>query len=121
MSEDEKEQAEEIREEIDPKDVLRERRRKLYQSLKIAHVEYLRAKKVFEHFHQIYFTLRDDWEQCDKQLAVLDGRLKHEEPSASGKAHRVSKKKEFNINDLTEEQVKELCAKLGIVLPEVES
>jgi hypothetical protein len=73
-----------------------------------------RAKKLYESLLKRYLSDKQEYESTDRQLAMLDGRFKVEEPATKSR-----KSKEVNI-DLTREQVERIAKELGIELPIVE-
>jgi hypothetical protein len=96
---------------------LQTERARVYQQLKHDYNRWIRARELFLHFESIYLHNELLWRTLDRQLAMLDGRFKIEEPAASG--HR-SKIKEAPEPELTEEQINRLCKKFGIKLEEPE-
>jgi len=99
-------------------DDLKKRRIELYTLLKRSYSDMVKAKSLFDSICSRYEKRKKEWEQVDRQLAMLDGRFKVEEPNVSGKHRPV--KKEFSLDELM--QIKAKLVQMGLVQeePEVE-
>ncbi len=98
-------------------DELQAKRKTLWHNLKLSHDSMVRANELAGKLTNRYNRDRLAWEECDKQLAMLDGRF--EKLQAVEAANQSSSKKRVPKVDLTEEQILAIAAKLGITLEEI--
>lgn len=93
---------------------LKIKRQAAYDSLKASSKGLFRAKRLVNTLQKRYDTDKKEWEDLDRQLAMLDGRFKVEEPAWKRKAPKPAS--EQTIADMSLEQLESLAAQLGISL-----
>lgn len=104
----------------DEMNTLREKRKKLWLNTKSSHSAMIRARVLLDTLTKRYQRDLEIWQKCDKELALVDGRLKVEPPASADTPRRRSTDRRKTINvDLTPEQILAIIKKMGIELPEV--
>lgn len=98
-------------------DELAEQRRMLWRNVKNSHDTTMRERKLRASLEARYRRDEKLYEECDRQLAMLDGR--YARYLASITADTVKKVKVQPMRDLTEAEIMEIVAELGIELPVV--
>lgn len=88
---------------------LQEQRKTLWRTLKRTCENLRRARRLYHSLERRWTKERDEWETCDRKLAMLDGRY-----------HLIEKGKqpEPTIDDLTLKQINEIAKRLGVDLDE---
>jgi predicted RNase H-like nuclease (RuvC/YqgF family) len=89
-------------------DKLREERKQAYQELIHSSSMMIRARSLFQSLEKRYLHDKKVWETLDRQLAMLDGRFKVEEPGPVKKVH--------SKEHLTIEQIERLAKEFGVEL-----
>jgi phage I-like protein len=102
---------------------LQEQRKLLWKNVRCSHDLLARAHSVCEALERRYNHDKKMYEECDHELAMLDGRwqrIQNAKALAEEQGSGKKVKKVKAVVDLTEEQIIAIAARLGIVLPEVE-
>lgn len=94
-------------------DDLKVQRTALWRKLKVSHDAFTRVQKLEYKLHCRWDRDRVAWEECDRKLAMLDGRFKIEPPTASGK-HRHLPPPAALIDQLTPDQIRIILDRFGI-------
>lgn len=94
---------------------LKIQRQTAYDRLKASSKSLFRARRLVDSLQARYNSDKKEWEDLDRQLAMLDGRFKVEEPAWKRKAPKPASEQQ-TVDDMSLEQLEALAAKLGIKL-----
>jgi|WetSurMetagenome_2_1015567.scaffolds.fasta_scaffold107942_4 hypothetical protein len=100
-------------------EILKSRRSVAWIHLKHTTMILVRARGVYETIAKRRDTDKLEYETIDRELAMLDGRFKIEEPASSKSKLRLAKTESEPELDLTPEMIERLAKSLGIILPSV--
>ena len=91
---------------------LKAKRSDLYHSLLLSSSSFKRAKKLISSLEERYLKDRRAWEECDYELALLDGRRQVVEPNVK----RSRSTKDVDISTFTNKQLMEIAERLNLNL-----
>lgn len=94
---------------------LKIKRQAAYDNLKASSKSLFRARRLVDSLQTRYNNDKKEWEDLDRQLAMLDGRFKVEEPAWKRKTPKPASEQQ-TIDDMSLEQLETLAARLGIKL-----
>lgn len=93
-------------------DELQARRKTNWQNLCTISNMLKGIKITFDEIQKQYEQAKKEYEQVDKELALIDGRAKKIEPATSGRGRKKLADGPISPNDLTQDEINELLAKL---------
>lgn len=100
---------------------LKAERRLIWHRVKWTHSILVQTRELANRLEKRYLREEGEYEECDRKLALLDGRFERCQAAlAAADVTNHGKRKSKPAPDLTDEQVTELCSRLGVKLPEEE-
>jgi hypothetical protein len=95
------------------------RRKQLWTKVHSAHILFGRAGLLYQSLQTRYNNAEKEYEKCDIQLSMLDGRYKVVEPATHEREKKEPTMQEL-VQKLTEQEIDELLQELKVEMTEVE-